>query len=238
MKKLSTVFLMVIASLFLNSCMMDNCIEGNGRETTESRTLDEFSGIEVGGAYKLMLTRDQAQSLAIRADENVVPYIKTEVRNGRLHIFSDENICDEVEIAISMAELTDISASGAVDVETTNRFTTGEFLLDASGAVEANLDIEAEKIRTRLSGAGEIEYRGKAGRHQVNISGAGELNAFDLVANQYDIDLSGAAACSVHVLSELNVQASGASSVRYRGKPSVINQDISGAGSVKAATAP
>lgn len=237
MNRLQTLFIAAITALAvgLSSCGID-CMKGNGVEATENRELDEFSKIDLGGAYKLVLRQDSSvQSLTINADENLLPYIKTEVRNNRLRVYSDEDICDEVVIAISMKELTDIEASGAVEIEMTNRFVTSEFGLDVSGAVEARLNIEAQKIRTELSGAGEIEYQGKADEHKVSISGAGELKAADLVVNKYDIDVSGAAECSIHVLRELDVQASGASSIVYRGNPTEINQNVSGAGSVKPA---
>src|SRR3546814_21172017 len=83
MKKSALIFSMAAAVLLLASCDLD-CIRGNGRETTENRTLDEFSGIDVGGAYKLQLTCNEQQSLVIRAEENLLPLIKTEVRNGKL----------------------------------------------------------------------------------------------------------------------------------------------------------
>ncbi|QEC53387.1 putative autotransporter adhesin-like protein [Anseongella ginsenosidimutans] len=221
-----------LAMTVFNSCM-DDCIEGNGQETTENRDLAAFSRIDLGGSYKLLLTRDSASSFSIHTHENLLPLIKTEVDNGRLRIYSDENICEEVVIAISLPELTSLTASGAVEVEMTNRFAADEFELDVSGAVEARLDMQANKIRTELSGAGEIAYRGKTGEHEVTISGAGELNALELVAGKYDIHVSGAAECNIHVLNELNAQASGASSVQYRGNPGVINENVSGAGSIK-----
>lgn len=232
---LQTSLLITSLGFFIFSCNT-NCIEGNGRPGSESRDLPVFTKIELGGAYNLVLTQDSAtQSLMIHADENLLPYIKTEVRDGALRVYSDDNICDDVKIAIAMNELTNLDVSGAVEVEMTNRFSTQEFQLEASGAVEATLDVEAEKINTSISGAGEIGYRGEAGRHDVRVSGAGELKAFDLVTGIYDIRVSGAAECGIHVLNELHVSASGASSVLYKGNPTVIKEDVSGASSIKKA---
>lgn len=212
-----------------------NCIEGNGQDASETRELPVFTKIELGGAYELVLTQDSTQSLTIHSDKNLLSHIKTEVRNNELRVYSDDNICDEVKLVISMNELSSLEASGAVEVEMTNRFTTSEFHLNASGAVEADLNVAAEKIKTEVSGAGEIEYQGETGSHEVSVSGAGELRAFDLVSGIYKIQVSGAAECSIHVLNELHVSASGASSVVYKGNPSVIKEDASGASSIKKA---
>lgn len=236
MNSLRTLLLTAVpaAAVLLAACN-DDCIEGNGVAATEKRDLDAFSQIDVGGSYKLVLRQDPVQSLTISADENTLPYIRTEVSGGRLRIFSDKNICDRVEVAIGIKELTRIDASGAVDIEMLNRFVTNEFDLDVSGAVEARLDLEAKNIHTELSGAGEILYRGNAESHRVTISGAGKLNADELLVNNYDIDVSGAADCSVHVLKELHVDATGASSIVYKGNPEVVDQQVSGAGSVRPA---
>src|SRR3546814_5500393 len=106
-----------------------------------------------------------------------------------------------------MNELTQVSVSGAVDIKSTNRFVTATFELDGSGPVDINLEIEAKSIHTELSGAGEIEYRGKTGKHRVPISGAGSVKAFDLVAVRYDLNISGSGDCPVHATQELNVHA-------------------------------
>lgn len=228
------LFLPAVAATLLSSCGVD-CLEGNGRLTTESRELPSFSSISMEGSYKLVLTRDSNQTVSIAADENLMGHVKTEVNNGRLRVYSDESLCDDVEIAINMPELNGLLVSGAVEVETTNRFVSPEFALEVAGAAEADMDFEADIIRTEISGAGEVTYRGKAGEHRVEISGACELDAFELQADKYDIQINGAGSCRVHVLSELNVRASGAGEVIYRGNPENIQQEISGAGNVRAA---
>ena len=222
------------AAVILSSCGRD-CIEGNGVAATDKRELDEFTEVDLSGDYKVIFRQDPIQSVTIDADENLMAQIKTEVSNGRLRVYSDTDICDKITIAINVKELTEIDASGALELEMTNRFSTDEFGLEVSGALEARLDIEAREIHTQLSGAGEIVYRGKANSHQVDISGAGKLDAKGLTVNSCDIDVSGAAECFVHVLRQLNVKASGASSIVYSGNPGEVSQNISGATSVRPA---
>jgi hypothetical protein len=74
---------------------------------------------------------------------------------------------------------------------------------------------------------------GNADEVNLDLSGASDLDAIDLEANKYNADISGAANARIFVKNELTTDVSGASSLRYKGEPSIVNNDISGAASVK-----
>jgi len=67
----------------------------------------------------------------------------------------------------------------------------------------------------------------------LDVSGAVDFFAFDLPADNYLISISGAGKAEITVNKSLDVDISGAASVRYRGNPERNIQDISGSGSVK-----
>jgi hypothetical protein len=66
----------------------------------------------------------------------------------------------------------------------------------------------------------------------MQLSDAGDFDAFDLVAGDVEIDLSGAGSARVYATEKLDVSISGAGTVKYRGDPEVHKQ-ISGLGSLK-----
>jgi len=53
------------------------------------------------------------------------------------------------------------------------------------------------------------------------------------VVGDYDISTSGAGNCEINVLHSLNVSSSGASEVKYKGNPSSVNNDKSGASTLQ-----
>jgi hypothetical protein len=67
---------------------------------------------------------------------------------------------------------------------------------------------------------------------RVQLSGAGDIDAFDLLADNVEIDMSGAGGARVNAKNKLDVSISGVGSVRYRGEPEV-HKNISGLGSLK-----
>jgi hypothetical protein len=64
------------------------------------------------------------------------------------------------------------------------------------------------------------------------LSGASQINAFDLTVEASELSLSGASIAKVWVTKSLNVDASGASSVRYKGNPEIRKQ-LSGASTLR-----
>ena len=84
--------------------------------------------------------------------------------------------------------------------------------IDVSGACEGDLDIEAESL-------------------DIEVSGAGEINALDLQAQKVHVGITGAGEIEVSAEEALDVAITGAGEVRYAGDP-VVNKKISGAGEI------
>jgi hypothetical protein len=68
---------------------------------------------------------------------------------------------------------------------------------------------------------------------KIESSGASELNAENLETESTTLEISGAGDASVFVNSSLDINVSGAASVKYKGNPETINQSSSGAGSIR-----
>jgi hypothetical protein len=93
--------------------------------------------------------------------------------------------------------------------------------------------MNAANVRTTSSGASEIFLKGQASSHEVDLSGSSEINALDFVVGKYRIESSGSANSKINVLNELEVKSSGSSDVEYRGNPSKLSNDDSGASSIR-----
>ena len=62
---------------------------GSGVATTEYRELVPFSRVELAGANIVTVRVEQAQSVAVTADDNLVDHVTTTVRSGSLVIADD-----------------------------------------------------------------------------------------------------------------------------------------------------
>lgn len=186
---------------------------GSGNMATETRSVSDFSQIEVSSVFHVEITAQQEYRLEIEADDNLLQHITTEVRNGRLEISLDKRVKTKnpMKVRISAPNIDRIDASGASFVDLSN--------------------LKNNELTVDTSGASKISVAGETGKLVVDVSGASRIDAGSLSAQTANIDASGASHVSVNVVNELIADASGASRVTYSGSPSV-TRNTSGAGSV------
>jgi len=237
MKRIKITILALLTGLTLaglSSCNFD-CVEGSGHQQSEDRKVGEFSRISISGGYKVILKQDSSFSLNISADDNLLKYIKTNVSGGRLHIYNKRNFCNEGQITIKVGvkNLDELKASGAVEVESDGAIHTGDFRLKLSGNTKITMDLIAANVRSTGSGSTELDLKGQASSHYIDLSGSGNVHAFDFVVGTCEIESSGAGESEINVLNSLSVHSSGASSVKYKGSPSSVTNSNSGASSVE-----
>jgi len=72
-------------------CALAGCdiggIRGNGRLITEQQKVEPFINIKVGGAFRVDW-RSGPPSASITVDENLMQYVKMEVRDKVLHVWT------------------------------------------------------------------------------------------------------------------------------------------------------
>ncbi len=222
-----------ISGLFASCNMLG--VRGNGDVQKETRKVSSFDGIEVSGAFKVYIKQGATEEVVVESDANLLPLIRTEVVGSTLRIDTRKpvNNVTTMKVYITMKELKRIDVSGAVDILSEGRISVPELSYDASGASEVDMEIAVQRLKVDCSGAGKIKLRGTAANVGMDLSGASDVFAYDLAAETYDIDISGAGNAQINVSKSLRAEISGAGSIRYKGSPSEIDQQVSGAGSIK-----
>ncbi|QKJ29849.1 DUF2807 domain-containing protein [Mucilaginibacter mali] len=217
-----------------SSCMM-NCVHGSGNQITESRKVADFTSIDISGGYDIVLKQDSSLSLKITADDNVMQYLRTEVNGDKLKINTKKNICAKkaISVVIGVRNLEEIKGAGAIEIKSDGKLNVKDLNIKLSGAGKVDLDLNANNLTTRGSGATELILKGQASSHNVNITGSGKLNAFDFVVGKYDLETTGASDCKINVLTDLNVHSTGAADIQYKGNPTNVNTSKTGAASIK-----
>jgi hypothetical protein len=178
---------------------------GSGHVVTESRPVRGFTAVAVSGAGHVIIEQTGVESLQVTAEDNILPFVLTEVRGGRLLLGFEPgvsvNTTRGVQYRITVAELTEIEASGASRVEV--------------------LRVDAQTLTARMSGASSYGAAGIVDDHRVELSGASRCDTEDLVSREVTASLSGASYGLVRVRDRLVVNASGASTLEYIGDPAV-----------------
>lgn len=228
-------FLYALVIFTIVGCNSGDCTRGSGKQVSQIRNIGQFSSIKAGGNIKLIVKQAPEELLRVTADDNIQKKISTKIKKDQLVIEMDGNICEKnpVVIYVSSPRMEGIDVSGAVEVVGEGRFNSSSFNLDLSGASQATLEISCGDMNTNTSGASKVILKGQAGSHSLKMSGSSELNAYDFVVGNYEINTSGASNLKINVLNELNVESSGSSEISYRGNPKHITNDKSGASSIR-----
>jgi hypothetical protein len=237
MKKIKIIAFAVLAGAAastLSSCML-HCVHGSGHQVSEDRKVGQFSRISISGGYHVVLKQDSSYSLKITADDNLLKYIRTKVDGDELQVYNHKNFCNEGELMvyIGVKDLEKVKASGGVEIESDGTIHTKDLSFDLSGATKVTMDLNAARVSTSGSGATQLNLKGQATSSDIDISGVAHVHAFDFVVGSCEIQTSGVGDCEVNVLNSLHIHSSGASSVKYKGSPSDVSNDKSGASSVE-----
>ena len=209
----------------------------------ETRSVQDFDEVAMEGHGELMIVQGDHEALEIEADEDLLPKIQSEVRNGRL-VLGIRNWWDwllppwgPIHYYLTMKSIRGISISGSGSV-TASEIQTDQCHLALSGSGRAVLaKLTAESAEYHISGSGRIEVGGgEVGRQELKISGSGNLDTRAVTCENAVVHISGSGNVALQAEKTLDVHVSGSGDVRYKGQPTV-SQHVSGSGRVKQAEA-
>lgn len=205
----------------------------------EQRTLSgSFNAIKVSGGIDLYLSQYETESIAVSASEDQYrERIKTVIENGTLKIYYDGDKLwntgnKKLKAYVSFKNLENLTASGASDVVVTGAIAVPALRIDCSGASDFKGAVKVDKLTIELSGASDAKISGSASEVSIQSSGASDVKGYDLVTENCTAKASGASDINITVNKELNVHASGASDVYYKGSAVIRDMHTSGASTV------
>lgn len=212
-------------------------INGNGKITTAERNLSEFKKITCAGNYDVKLTQGTQASIKIETDENILPYIVTNVDGDELKIHSKEDVnlrpSEKTKLYITTNRLEAFKLTGSGDVSTTNKFNGGDYLdLDISGSGNMHFDVNTPRIESSISGTGDIYLTGETKDSKISIAGSGNYHSEDLKSENVKVKIAGSGDARLFADSTLDINIAGMGNVFYKGNASV-TQNIAGSGKIQ-----
>jgi len=219
MKNLKIIIVVMLCTIVLsNACVKDeNCIEGEGPIVTETLNIPDFTGIELEGAYDIVITQGAVQEVIAEGHANIIDRLNTTVSGGNWKMGMGKGCFRnfELTIYITVPTLDYIEITGA-------------------GEIDINGFDSVDELSIKVTGSGVITGQGNfttLDKLDINITGHGEFYGFPMETDECDIRISGSGTCEVYVNNKLDVDISGAGNIYYKGNPTV-TQNITGAGAV------
>jgi len=235
MKTRTLALLILFLGIGITSFSSPKRIKGSGNIIKETRDIKNFHSIDIGGAFEIELIKSDIEKIIIEADDNIMPYIKARVSGGELDVYTDVDIQNltELKVSIYYRNIDELDISGAAELYSSDVLEATKLEFEFSGAAEVTLKIKADRLEADMSGASKVELEGSISNAELDSSGAAAVRAYGLEINRLDLEASGASVVKVLVIDHITVDISGASSVRYKGSPTLDIDDISGASSFR-----
>lgn len=238
MKKLLSLSLVV---LFASSCSAQwgKKIKGNGNTVTIDRSVGDYDAIGLSGWFDVDLVAGKEGEITLEGESNLLEYIKTEVKNGKLTIKVEKGINlkpsswdNSIKITVPIESINSVALSGSGDIVGKTTIKTDSFKTAMSGSGDITLDVESDSVGASMSGSGDISLSGTTNNFHVTISGSGDIKAYELEADNVDATVSGSADIKVTAKKMLKARVSGSGDISYRGNPEKVDTKTAGSGDI------
>ena len=211
-------------------------IEGNGKLKKESRELTSYTAVASSGSWDVMIAYGESNTVQVEGDENLLNYIETEVKDGRLSIRPKKNVNlrsrNKITVYVSLTKMTGIYLSGSGDIIGQGRFRndgTTDFKLSGSGSIRLTFD-KVKTAEVAISGSGDILLAGSARTVNTRISGSGNADCSDLIAEDASAHVSGSGNVKLNASHSVDASISGSGNISYKGAATDIRKHVAGSG--------
>lgn len=238
MKRLTLRGTALLAIFFLLAgCDTLRTVRGTGDIGAEEREVSDYSAVDLAGIGTVIVESGAKEALRIEAEENILPYLESEVEGGVLILDMREGVnvvpTQGIFYYLTVRELDEITVSGLGNVDVP-RLESSDPRIEISGGGSISVDeLRADSLDVLISGLGELAVGGgEVGMQQIEISGGGTYKARELASETAKVSIDGLGSAEVRAQEKLDAAINGGGMVRYAGRPQV-TQAINGLGEVK-----
>ena len=214
MKRL--ILLSIGLAIGLAGCIIVNPggVKGSGIAKTEKRAVASFDSLDVNYAGAIEVRSQGQENVQISGDDNIIPFITTEVKNGTLYIRGIKGYSPQQKLQVI--------------VSTPN---VKRFVFDGVG--EANLsNIKNDRLEIVVNGVGGLSASGETKELDINLSGVGSVDAKNLRAVNATVNSNAVGNVDLYATGRLDVKASGIGEVNYYGNPKIVSKQGGGLGKI------
>ena len=218
------IYLSILLPLLLNACGILT-VHGSGNIAIETRDVHDFDHVVFSGTGELLLTQGDEETLAVEADDNLMEYVESEVRNGILYIGEKGTISPSqpIRFKLQVREIVGLDVAGIASAET-EAISTERLEIVVSGMSTLRIGaLEAQELTIHLNGPTEVELTetGDVTEQEIVISGPGSYHAPGLHSQSVNLTINGPGNATVWATDFLSISVSGIGNVDYYGSPQI-----------------
>jgi len=237
MRLITSIIALLIVSTNLNAQFFTKKVKGNGDIITKTRTVSNYDKIGIAGSFDVKLFKGKEGEITIKADENLMEYIITEVKNGDLKIKTKKgyNIKGSKTIIIKVPfnDISAVSLAGSGDIYSDDIIDSHDLKLSIAGSGNLDLNVSTKNLISSIAGSGNMNLKGDSKEFTCSIAGSGNINSYNMKAAIAIVKIAGSGNAKVHATKEIHANTAGSGDIYYSGNPSIEKTSSVGSGSIK-----
>lgn len=240
MKKLLLLSLITVFSFTAAQAQWGgNKIKGNGNTTTITRSTSNYNSVHCAGSFDYVLVAGNEGRITIKGESNLLEYIVTEVKRGKLIIKTKNgkqltpSRNKTITITVPFKDINAVSLSGSGDLWNEDIIRSNNFEAVLSGSGDVILNIQANSTNGKISGSGDLTLKGSTDNLVAGVAGSGDFHGFNLKSRNTTVSVTGSGDASVLCNGKLTARVTGSGDISYRGHPTNEDFKIVGSGSIE-----
>ncbi|WP_187365583.1 head GIN domain-containing protein [Trebonia kvetii] len=189
-------------------------LQGSGLAASQARAVAAFDSLDLAGANNVTVVVGRPQSVVVRADNNLLSHVTTQVTDGTLVIGNSGSFSTRTPMSVDVRvpSLTALALTGSGQITVTG--------------------ISTPQLTVSVVGSGLLTASGTATRLNVSLPGSGQAQLFQLAAEHVRAVLAGSGLIQVAPTASLDASVHGTGAIFYSGNPPQVTTSITGTGAV------
>lgn len=192
----------------------------------ETRSVGVFTEVNLGGSAHVVLKQGSPQSVVVEASPEALAEFETVVKDKQLRLgfrrdqgtsFNDRNR-GPVIVYVTAPDLTALRVGGSGKLEVDGPLRADDLTLAVAGSGNLQVpELTASRLETALAGSGGVQVSGTCPRHEIRISGSGNVKARELRTETSKVRISGSGNARVYASHAAEASISGSGNVFVAG---------------------
>jgi hypothetical protein len=243
---LALIFSILACTVTINDTGGSGTVRGSGTVVQADRSVSNITGVELAMQGTLHITTGASETLRIEAEDNLMEYIQTDVRLGKLVIDTRQNTdlrpTRPTNYYLTVTGLSSVVISSSGDIETDN-LQSGSFSITISSSGKLSISgLDCTSLQVKISSSGDVKISklmaettsvtisssgnldilgGQVQQQGITISSSGEYHARDLESATANVVLTSSGEATIRVSDHLSGRLSSSGNINYIGNPDV-----------------
>lgn len=231
--KSKLILISTTLSLLFFSCTVDHIIGISDDVTTKHIHVSNFTRLEVSNDFNAYITfSDTEESVEIEANDNLHRHIIVENDGGRLIIRLKNNLNvigrETLNVYITTRKINDFRVNGDSRITLNNLLSDSSIKIRATGDSYFYGEIDTNNLDLIILGDSKADLYGYVKNLDADLAGDSSLIDYNLTVENLKVKLSGDSDAYLTITKSIEIDASGDSSLHYKGDAIVTHQHLTG----------